>query len=366
MLETFLKHGKVSKYFQPVDRKFYKNICYLNSTRKKVNADRCNQFTKGKRYETVDFKYDNEKETYKVCQDLPVLATKNIKEKNIFNTMEFKIEEIEGNKFKVNSEWFDEKAFSESFIPAFCVTVYKYQGSDIDEPYNIYDVNRMDKKQLYTALSRTTKIKYIHLSNKEVKNKYFNRRQPTLEVVNSKFNSLYKNGKIYKVTFENENIYIGSTCEELKTRLKWHLSNNKSQVFKLKNENPKIELIINAPSKDKKSLEKVENGYIQEYAEKYGNKLINIKSNPNIKSKKIEYKVNIENKTQLEERIAKLENKLTIKDDTKNKRWFIDSIIDGRRYHSESRYVRCSKEDALTKINEKKQEKIKELTIYFE
>ena len=46
-------------------------------------------------------------------------------------------------------------------------------------------------------------------------------------------------------------------------------------------------------------------------------------------------------KKQLEDRIAKLENKLTIKDDTKNKRWFIDSIIDGKRYHSESRYIRC-------------------------
>lgn len=71
-------------------------------------------------------------------------------------------------------------------------------------------------------------------------------------------------------------------------------------------------------------------------------------------------------KKQLEERIAKLENKLTIKDDTKNKRWFIDSIIDGKRYHSESRYIRCSKEDALTKIKSKKQDKINELTIYFE
>lgn len=122
---------------------------------------------------------------------------------------------------------------------------------------------------------------------------------------------------------------------------------------------------MNTPSFDKKSLERVENCYIEEYAEKYGDLLINIKSNPNIKTKKIEYKVNIENKTQLEERIAKLENKLTIKDDTINKRWYID-IIDGKRYHSESRYKRCSKEDALTKINVKKQEIFKELTIYFE
>jgi len=73
-------------------------------------------------------------------------------------------------------------------------------------------------------------------------NKYFNRRKPTIELVNSKFNSLYKNGKIYKVTFDNELLYVGSTCEELETRLKWHLSNNKSQVFKHKDRKPKIEL----------------------------------------------------------------------------------------------------------------------------
>ena len=29
--------------------------------------------------------------------------------------------------------------------------------------YNILDVNRMNKKQLYTCLSRTTKYEYIHL-----------------------------------------------------------------------------------------------------------------------------------------------------------------------------------------------------------
>lgn len=71
-----------------------------------------------------------------------------------------------------------------------------------------------------------------------------------------------------------------STCEELKTRLKWHLSNNKSQVFKNKNKESKIELIVNAASKDEKSLEKVENGYTEEYAEKTGKLLLNRKCNP--------------------------------------------------------------------------------------
>ena len=113
----------------------------------------------------------------------------------------------------------------------------------------------MDKKQLYTALSRTTKLEYIHLNNKEVNNKYLMRRQPNLELTNAKFNGSYRNGKIYRVRFDNGKIYIGSTCEELEMRLAWHLTNPGSQVYKYKNNNPEIELIVGAPSSDKKHLE---------------------------------------------------------------------------------------------------------------
>ena len=186
----------------------------------------------------------------------------------------------------------------------------------------------MDKKQLYTALSRTTKFKYIHVNNKEFNNKYFNRKKPVLELTNSRFNILYKNGKIYKVTFSDGSVYIGSTCEDLQTRLKYHLANKKSQVFKHKDKKPKIELIVNAPSKDRKSLENTENSYIEEYAEIYGQKLLNIRGNPKTKTKKIEYKVEIENETQLKERKAKLEKKLTIVDDGKSNMFYFNAIFD--------------------------------------
>ena len=47
--------------------------------------------------------------------------------------------------------------------------------------------------------------------------------------------------------------YVGSTCEtELETRLKNHLSNKKSQVYKYKNLNPKIKLIVECPCDTKK------------------------------------------------------------------------------------------------------------------
>ena len=40
------------------------------------------------------FQYKGEKESYSVCEWVLVMATANIKEKNIYNTMEFVIEKI--------------------------------------------------------------------------------------------------------------------------------------------------------------------------------------------------------------------------------------------------------------------------------
>ena len=88
MLDKFLKHGKVSAYFTPIDKTLYKNICYLNSTRIRVNTECCDRFVKGERYEMIDFKYNGKKETYKVCQNMPLLATQNLKDREIYNTME--------------------------------------------------------------------------------------------------------------------------------------------------------------------------------------------------------------------------------------------------------------------------------------
>lgn len=108
------------------------------------------------------------------------------------------------------------------------------------------------KKQLYTALSRTRKFEFIRLNFKELNNRYVTREQPTLELTNSKFNSLYRNGKIYKIMFDDGRLYVGSTCEELNTRLKWHLSDKQSQVQKNRKDNPKTELTVTSPSADEK------------------------------------------------------------------------------------------------------------------
>lgn len=78
-----------------------------------------------------------------------VIATVNLQKYEIFNTMEFVVEDID-ERIKI-----DGKEFAESFIPSFCITVYEY--------HNRYDFNRMDKGQLSTLLSSATELEYIHL-----------------------------------------------------------------------------------------------------------------------------------------------------------------------------------------------------------
>ena len=106
-------------------------------------------------------------------------------------------------------------------------------------------------------------------------------------IINSYFNTDYQNGKIYHVTFEkNDKHYIGSTTQLLENRLDEHLLNPKSAVYKYRDNNPKIELICLCPCKDKKTLEKVENSYINEYKQQYGDKLSDIKGIKKVKRHK--------------------------------------------------------------------------------
>ena len=83
--------------------------------------------------------------------------------------------------------------------------VYRYQGAEIDQHYNIFDTEAMNKKQLYTALSRTTKFEYIHAENLNAKYTYNSKNKH--EVV-SIGHAEYLKGKIYKVEFDDGTLYM--------------------------------------------------------------------------------------------------------------------------------------------------------------
>lgn len=177
MLTKFLDTGKVEACFAPRGH-YYKNICYLNKTQQKVTKECCDRFVEDKVSHEVTFKYNGKSETYKIAVGMPMLVTQNLKNENLFNMMEKEITHISGNGILFTNDVyiFDYNIFAQSFSPAFCCTVCKYQGAEIDEQYNIYNVNRMDKKQFYTALSRIIKLEYCisisatsHLAKKSKK-----------------------------------------------------------------------------------------------------------------------------------------------------------------------------------------------------
>ena len=189
----------------------------------------------------------------------------------------------------------------------------------------------MDKKQLYTALSRTTSLNHIHLDITKLNPKYKIRMPPHRFTVNSYFNDDYHNGQIYKITFEhNDKLYIGSSIRNLQERPNEHMTTKSSPVFKYKNDEPIITPIIRAPCKDSQELNGVKIEYIRYYSEKYGDRLLNKQSVPK-QTVKIECKhqVQIETENQMRERLhQKFGDKIKIKDDPMNK------LLDLLRYQS--------------------------------
>ena len=370
LLTKFLKSGTIKHRLQP-PKDSYHNICYLNKTRRYVTQECCNRFTENLEYYEIDFKYQGHREKYKVAARMLMIVTQNMRNKDMFNMEQYNIDNIgeseDGNLvFTLNDAIFRHSQFRESFIPAFCVTVYKYQGGTIRTPYNIYDVEKMDKKQLYTALSRTTELNHVHLDTKKLNSKYKIRMPPLCVTVNSYFNDDYHNGQIYKITFKhNDKLYIGSSIRNLQERLNEHVTTKSSAIFKYKDDEPIIMPIICAPCKDRQELNRVEAEYIRYYSEKYGDRLLNKRLVPK-QTVKIEYKhqAQIETENQLRDRLRqKFGDKLKIKDDPMNKLLYYDDKIDGKRYKTMARYTKQSKEEALTKITKKQQQLIDELTI---
>ena len=195
----------------------------------------------------------------------------------MYNSQMFKIQEIDKEGVKVEGERFTMKEFKRNFTLAYAVTVYKYQGDDIDENYCIWDIEKMDKKMVYTAISRTTKWEYVHVA-KALSNKRYSNREYKHKTLKT-YVTEYSKGKIYKITFDEGKIYIGQTCKELSERLKEHINDKRSPIFGYKE--AKIELECYHPCETLKELEECEKKYINKYPE-----CVNKRSNDKWKGQK--------------------------------------------------------------------------------
>lgn len=97
----------------------------------------------------------------KIIMEYNSMKEIELKKAGIYNSEFYEIEEIFGDEFKLKGK---NHLVKKRFIqPAYAVTVYKYQGSEINEPFNIMEVDKMCIEELYTALTRARRFEDIHL-----------------------------------------------------------------------------------------------------------------------------------------------------------------------------------------------------------
>ena len=111
--------------------------------------------------------YDDNSQSYKLCEGTPLIARINLKTLSIFNNEIYRVEKINQNSIIVKNEMneveIDIKNISRTFNIAYCITTHKSQGQTFNEPYTIYEWDKMDSTLRYVALSRSTEKQYINI-----------------------------------------------------------------------------------------------------------------------------------------------------------------------------------------------------------
>jgi DNA replication protein DnaC len=216
-LEDFRTNGKIRLEAQNETKKDLKvNICYTNRKRKEINNHlmtlewvkagtpsyqqswinpkqigtwvkalnpnlNCND---EEGFDELEEKIDNEH-----CQPiflkggLPLICVKNVKALDICNSERFELCGLDQSEIPEKTTSFKKSLplfviknsekelklniieFFNYFSVGYAMTVHKAQGQSIDEHFTIWEVNnpRVNEKWLYTALTRATKLEYIHI-----------------------------------------------------------------------------------------------------------------------------------------------------------------------------------------------------------
>lgn len=255
-LQHLLSNGNINYKFKKINKNALVNICTTNETRKRVNTNVINKYiAKNKiiinKNNIIKFKYQGQYETYPIFKGMRIIATNKLivpkiinnseskenKEYNvIFNQDKFTIKFINHKYIGIVSDNDNDtvikiciKKFFHSFVPNYCTTIHRYQGDEINEPYNIFEIEKMTINDIYTCLSRATTINNIYIED-----------QPSLDYVFKKqtyFTNLYIKPK--KIKYANAFIY----------------KNKEGYSYSL-HKNNKFDVYVYCPCNDEKVIEK--------------------------------------------------------------------------------------------------------------
>jgi ATP:corrinoid adenosyltransferase len=186
------------------------NICKSHRTRNAINK----HFSGGK------FQTGN-----------PVVSNKNFKKKGIYNSVLYIAEDVGEKHVKIKGHWI----LKTDIDHGFAVTVYRYQGDTINEPYNIWDVDQMSFNEFYTAVSRGTKLCDVHFPS-TVRGKVLRRVSEPIRASVLSWEKV-KYGEIYLMeNHESQVCYVGMTERTTQERFDEHLKNKEDQIHEHKGE----------------------------------------------------------------------------------------------------------------------------------
>ena len=155
------------------------------------------------------------------------MCTENLYKKlkyKLNNNEIYTIDKIIGDQYIINGYTFTEQQLALFFIVAYAVTVFKYQGDEINTHYNIFNTTQMNANELYTALSRTTKYEHIHLDKRQVAKSYKFHDYTTEQnkMCNPNKGGKYGKSLIDEIRTKDGLYYIGSTTGDINKRLNEH------------------------------------------------------------------------------------------------------------------------------------------------
>jgi hypothetical protein len=230
--------------------------------------------------------------------------------------------------------------------PAWADSLCRSQGATIREPYTIWGADKMNRNDLYTALSRTARWDHVCLEGK-VKTKYephvFAHKCRVLKFEEEKVAP----GRIYEVSdAKNRFYYVGLTTKTLEERLAWHREEptSKKMAEALERyEGITIRLLEEAVC-TAKELDDIETVWIHKYDRKYGKLLLNVMKRRGVERE--EPKVLAVEHLEVKQEFEPV-------DEPAKKRYRI-RFNRKKKSHSKSfSYSRCKKEEALERAKAK-------------
>ena len=237
------------------------NICKTNKMRVTIN----NKMMDKSGYYIAKNKKNNKSQDMWLSVDTPIMCVKHNKDLNLKNGKMYNLSSIQKDTIKVDVNTFTDDGFAEHFVVAFAVTNHKVQGITIRESYNIYEWDKMTKRERYTAYSRTADAEFVQIVRSYKAN----------EILWESLCSFFRlNYCIYKWWSKDcHHFYIGHTSdydkrkrEHLKTCSDVKHKNHHNKLYKYMREygNWKMEILEHFYAPDKRAAEIKEQYYIDE------------------------------------------------------------------------------------------------------